>query len=128
MEELYDKVIKHLNKIDRYKKPYLSTNDLGRTSNKMVEEIRETISQRINDEYESDYNDGSYLRDVLLEVLPNIIQDIIYENIRDLIIKDKTKIDEYDRLQDEMWRLQFEVKKEHLVQKWKKERQEMEVQ
>ena len=46
MEELYDKVIKHLNKIDRYKKPYLSTNDLGRTSNKMVEEIRETISSK----------------------------------------------------------------------------------
>ena len=117
------KVRNQLKVINEMKKPYVSTSELSRTINKMNMEIQYRVQKVLREDidYEVEYGHEDYITEQLVEILPNIITNTSYEFIRDLIIKDKTKVEEYDRLQDEISRLEIDVRMEMIEKEIKKQ-------
>jgi len=123
MSKTMSKVITQLKVVNQMKKPNVDTSELSRTINKMNMEIQYRVQKVLREDidYEVEYGHEDYITEQLVEILPNIITNTSYEFIRDLIIKDKTKVEEYDRLQDEISRLEIDVRMEMIEKEIKKE-------
>lgn len=127
--DIMKKITNKINEVNEYKRDFVSHGEISRTSNEIIKDMRECVLSNIENEYESEYNrDETYLRDVLIEILPSKIHDIIYERTRDMIIKDKSKIDEYDKLQDHLGSLDRVLRLKMYHDKLKKDKKESEVQ
>jgi len=123
------KVRNQLKVINEMKKPYVSTSELSRTINKMNKVIVYRVQKVLHEDidYECEYGQEELMSDEILEQIPNIIKNTSYEFIRDLIINDISKIKEYDRLQDELNRLEMDMTIEKMKEKWKEEKSMKEV-
>ena len=117
-----------LYKVKQMKKPMVDTSELSRTINKMNKEIKFQIQNFLREdicyEYGHEENIVSHIQitEQIISLLPGVIQNTTYEFIRDLIIRDKTMVDEYDRLQDKIGELEHNVRmemvKEDVEREW----------
>lgn len=125
MKQITDKI----HEVNKYKREFISHGEISKTSNQIIKDMRECVVSTIETEYECEYNrSDTYLKDVLIEILPGKIDDIIYERTRDMIIKDKSKIDKYDKLQDHIGSLDRQLSLKMYHDEMKKDKKESEVQ
>ena len=125
--DIEKKLMDKISEVNEYKREFVSHGEISRISNEIIQYMRDSIVSTIENEYESEYNrDETDLRDVLIEILPNKMNDIIYERTRDMIIKDNSKIDEYDKLQDHIVHLFSGLRFKRIIDEMKKDKKESE--